>query len=599
MFMTLLALIIVGATAYVWCTRGFFSALLHMMCVIAAGAIAFGVWEPLGYLLLSKAPQRGVGSFLSDVPFSITLVVPFALSLALLRAVVDKILPANAQCDTVSDYIGGGVCGLVAGIITAGIVVLGIGMLRVKPDFGGYQAAVYSTNANGSISRTPQKLIPWVDRLTAGFYEHVSLTTMRTGSPLARYHPDLDFAVAANRLTYEGKSRTGIRKGDFSLIGWFTVGDGQDAFAKPQPFSKLTVDYRQDRPQKIVDINEEDFGSGALVGYIVRFNATAREQSGTVVIGNGQVRLVCESVEEEDFKTVFPISIISRVNDPTRRHYGRFRCDSNDFFVASVGGEAESVLGFEFPVPQNFRPVALYVRGVRVPVEELDNPQRFATPSDRDNFITSGQMEGMQDVGPILDERGQQVQAPPDTSFRQDPVRVTNALGFTIQKGTERTLRVAEEGRSGYAIQEGEVRMPTGEGRSGVIDAKLRIDRFSTTPDTVLVQVDFTPRNRTEEIARALESADRSQPPVLIDTNGSRFQAVGFVYKDQTMNQVRYTRGQPIGRMQDLPSVTRNTPSRSLVLLFVVSRGVDVRELRIGNDTIESYNPVIRADSGR
>src|SRR5690349_9512498 len=128
--MMLLTVVIVGLSAYLWCMRGFFSALVHLVCVLVAGAVAFGVWEPLGYWLLSATDDRGTFSFISGVAWGLALALPFGITLAILRGVIDKILPANAQCDTTVDYVGGGVCGLLSGIIVAGIAVLSIGYLR-------------------------------------------------------------------------------------------------------------------------------------------------------------------------------------------------------------------------------------------------------------------------------------------------------------------------------------------------------------------------------------------------------------------------------------------------------------------------------------
>src|SRR5438045_2589183 len=135
----IITLIVVGVSAYVWCLRGFFSALLHLACVIVAGAVAFGLWEPVGYLLLGSSPDRGTFSFVSGVAWAAALVFPFVIILAILRAAIDKILPANAQCEATVDYVGGGVCGLASGVICAGILVLSLLNLRLGSDAGGYQ----------------------------------------------------------------------------------------------------------------------------------------------------------------------------------------------------------------------------------------------------------------------------------------------------------------------------------------------------------------------------------------------------------------------------------------------------------------------------
>src|SRR5690606_10858559 len=139
MFMALVAIIVVLASTYIWLTRGFFSAMINMVCVIVAGAIAMGVVEPLAYMILDKAPERGFMSLIRDASWAIGLAVPFSLSLVVLRLAVDSLLPHNTKLVGGADYAGGAVCGAVAGVITAGIMVMTIGFLRVRSDFMGYQ----------------------------------------------------------------------------------------------------------------------------------------------------------------------------------------------------------------------------------------------------------------------------------------------------------------------------------------------------------------------------------------------------------------------------------------------------------------------------
>ena len=54
MIMSLIALGVVAGLGYLWATRGFFSALLNLICVVIAGAVAFGLWEPVAFLILAS-----------------------------------------------------------------------------------------------------------------------------------------------------------------------------------------------------------------------------------------------------------------------------------------------------------------------------------------------------------------------------------------------------------------------------------------------------------------------------------------------------------------------------------------------------------------
>src|SRR5690606_23553448 len=139
MFIALLSAVVVLASAYIWLTRGFFSAMINMVCVIVAGAIAFGVVEPLAYLILDAAPERGFMSIIRDAAWALALALPFAVSVVVLRLSVDKLLPHNTKLQGSADYAGGLVCGGASGVITAGIMVMSIGFLRVDTAFMGYQ----------------------------------------------------------------------------------------------------------------------------------------------------------------------------------------------------------------------------------------------------------------------------------------------------------------------------------------------------------------------------------------------------------------------------------------------------------------------------
>jgi hypothetical protein len=584
MTLMIITLFLVGATTYLWVTRGFMSALIHMVCVIAAGAIAFGVWEPLSMLLLKASPDRGFASFLGGIAWGLGLAVPFAISLTVLRVAADLLLPANAQCDTVVDYVGGGICGLVSGTISAGIIVLSIGFLRTDTEFWGYAPVSYTTQANsrGSLERPASTMVPWVDRITVGLYSYLSLTTLRTYQPMAVWHPDFDTFPGALRMTYDGKSRNTLKPQDFRVLEWYNVGNPQTAGS----LDGLTIDHWNDRPQKVIDLDGNPVTSGYITGLNISFNAGARERGGYISVGNGQLRLVAQREGSDTAVSLHPIAVLTRVADPSRIAYARFRFDSDQMFIASVGGESDAMMAFEFAVPSGYRPIALYVKGVRQPLHDRSPGRHFATPADRDKEVLAGKLEGWKNPQNFPD-----YVAPETATWQLDPVKVNNSLGFTLQKGSERKLAVSQANR-GWWIEEGEDKFSHQDRtRGSYADFKLQINRFATTEDTVMVQVDISPGVRDMAFIRSWEAADRNAPLQLIDTNGRPYQAVGYVYDDGQLATIRYTRGQPIRNASELPSISRNTPDRKLTLLFIVSKGVKIKEFRIGARVVEQYDP--------
>ena len=175
------------------------------------------------------------------------------------------------------------------------------------------------------------------------------------------------------------------------------------------------------------------------------------------------------------------------------------------------------------------------------------------------------------------------------------PIEVSNAMGFVIQKGTERDLTVSQETR-GWAVRDGEQKFKPEELANRNVDAKLRIDRFAPGDDTVIVKVNMTPEQRGAEFWKKVEGADKKKAVVLVDTKGRKYEAVGFIYRDPKIVHLRFTRGTPLKGMAEAPSVSRTTPDRELTLVFVVSLGVEIKELRIGDVVVETYEPAVKCD---
>src|SRR5262245_33614283 len=115
MYLSIACILIVGGMGYLWCTRGFYSALINLVCVLVGGAVAFGLWETIAYTLLDKGSG---GDLLSSSAWGIALALPFAGTVAVLRAITDKVLGANVKIPDAANYVGGGLCGAAAGIIT-------------------------------------------------------------------------------------------------------------------------------------------------------------------------------------------------------------------------------------------------------------------------------------------------------------------------------------------------------------------------------------------------------------------------------------------------------------------------------------------------
>lgn len=599
----ILALIVLACTAfitYAWVVRGFFSALVHLACTLAAGAIAFSLWEPIGHWVLDAAPDRGALSFVRDSPWAIGLALPFAASLALLRAATNKLLPANAKCDDAFDYVGAGVCGLASAVITMGIFLLALGFLRFSPGAMGYQPVAYTTAAEGRGSVEREKmslgilsgLMPRFDLVTARLYEKLSMTTLRTSEPMGKWYPRFDDVPWTNRLTYQGRSRNTTRKRDFNVLGWYTVGKKpEDTMWQGGSLRPLMTDMWDETGQTALETDGSAITNGYIAGFKVQLASGAKERGGQIIVGNGQVRLVVESVTDEEYKSLYPVAVVTNagiegVPAGQQPISARFRYNGNEVFFASVGGASDANMWFEFAVPAGFKPIGLSMKNTRWELPEGMNPTTYATAADRDAAVVA--------LGGFM--------APPATANSGQPeventgFVATNNIGHRIQRGSQGSLEIEREGR-GSVIVDGEQTFSLRQLResSQGLDPSLIIDRFLVTTDTVMVKVDVSINQKPSLLSAVADRASPDAPLVVEDTNGQQYEAVGYVYADSEKVKIRYTVGKPIRGLAELTRaqvmVSKSRPEQRLELLFRPTFGVKIRAFKIGNETVAELEP--------
>jgi hypothetical protein len=577
MIMSLLGIAIVALVAYIWMTRGYFSAMLHMCCVLIAGAIAFGLWEPVSYFLLEKGSGNAA---IRDSAWAIGLMLPFALSLAIIRPIVDKILPLNAQTESIFNFIGGGVCGTIAGVITAGIVVIGLGSFRMPSDFLGYQSLQIATN--GSMKREQRLILP-VDRIVAGFYGQLSETSLSTSEPLGKWYPNLADVPAALRMTDgDGNNRNTIGPKDINMFSRYTLGEGR---ASGSLADLLRDAWGGGSVQQVFDLDGAQYPQNSHIeGFVLQFAPGAREKFGQIVVGNAQARLLVESAAG-DRLDLFPIAIASRA-DAGSLLFGRFRLDSI-VHLASPGAGADTRMAFEFIIPPGYSPLALYYKNIRLSL--LPVVEKFETVDARDQAILSGSLFGVQADTSVATTR------PTTRPVQQDPrdfgIEMTNSIGWTIQKGSERGLQL-----DGNVVINGEAvfgaKELTDRGGGGAIAQALRVDRFRSTEEASIVKVDVGPSAALSLLGQSFATAQQVVPPYLYDTNGTRYEAVGYVYEDREIIKVRFTPGNPMRGISEIPTaLSRSRTDQKLKLVFQVNVGVQINRFTMGDTVVSEFGP--------
>lgn len=592
MILSLIAILLVGLIAFVWSSRGFFSAMIHMLCTIIAGAIAFGFWETLGYMIVESSPSSGTGGAFEGMAWGLALGLPFAVSLIVLRLIADSILRSNVVVKRATDYAGGAVCGLVSGIITAGVLIISIGFFRFGSEFMGYQPIGFA--ANGSLKRTGSLILP-VDKITASMYAGLSERALSTSEPLAKWHPSLAEFGPTMRVNFgDGKSRNTVKPNQFDVVGRFTVGG-----AGTQLQSLLT-DTLDPTAQNVSDLDGKAFDPASRIeAFVVKFSSAAGEKSGKVTVGAGQIMLVAENADGSERINLHPIAVSSQA-DAASPIFGRWRYDSTGVFISSVGGASEAFFGFEFVVPPGFEPLALYVKGVRTVIDgSVKQLGKFPSAAARDMAIlrlpalVSGGAGAIAAIDPAGAVEVKPVGGP--GSFPPG-ILVAPSVGFTIQKGMHDPLEIDDKN----IILGGEKTWAIGElGKMLGGERNLRIERFMQDGDTMLVQVNVSMNMPYTLLGPVAQAADRATAgPVLVDTEGQAYAPVGFIMKDEQFAKVRFMPGQPLTTLAMLDSaakrLSRSSPSDELTLIFRVSKGASIQYFAIGTKATVEFKPTLR-----
>lgn len=192
--LNIIIIVVLLGMAAIWATYGFFSSFLHLVLVILAGTFAFAVWEPLAYVLLGRMPLMAWG---------VGLLAPFALSLIVMRTLLDKYCKMNLKFPRLADQIGGAVCGVASGVLTVGVLLIGIGFLSMKPDIMGYQPYRMSRNTVELNEEGQLWAFTQVDKWAGNFFSSLSTGSMAPmgGTPLAVYKSDIASRAQVFHLT--------------------------------------------------------------------------------------------------------------------------------------------------------------------------------------------------------------------------------------------------------------------------------------------------------------------------------------------------------------------------------------------------------------
>jgi hypothetical protein len=550
--------------AYWWANQGFLSSLLHLLAVILAGAVALGFWEPLANLMIR-------GNWFDQYAYGVSLILLFSISLLIFRVASDKIAGANVSVPRAVDLIGGSVCGIGAGIITVGMLLIGCGFVYSHKELMGYRG--YGRAERSGEVMNERLMAMWLpaEELTAKFYTYLSAGALYpsfSDTPLYQYNPQLHRQMYLVRDTFENGAGALTMTRDAATVSNLYYAPDSDT-----------------------------------VGVMVKFGTKARDFGEQLSLSASQVRLIGVSRGREQAPVVHPIRWVQNVKDKANPlPFDEFTFDSVTNYATGIPGQNDSSILFEFNVPSGFQPKLIQIRNVKYTLPAADEPPvtgyvgAFVLASigeldpeqQADIAARVGTMDGeaiaeyfasAKASNKPFDTFGGSIDGAIKVENRSSPVRTSkntmpagmDTVGQEFSGGTARFPRNSNQGR---------------------ISKMLIVDSFFEPEGTRMVMVDVSrdsPANIF--IDRLYQAAGDRDQVHLIDADGSSYFPVGYIYVTPEFTEIKLLSTQQLGKRSDIPKV----PSRGdfrLRLLFYVTADTNLVEMRWGEIKVGTFKNV-------
>jgi len=531
--------------AYWWGNQGVFSAILHLVCVLVAGALAFTTWETLANLMINRG-------LMENYAWGIALLLPFAIYLLLTRVASDKLVPGNVNFPQWANLAFGGAAGLISGVLTLGMCLLGGGFLQGTKDIMGFSGSVRTLENKGQPQFDAQSMWVPVHRVTASTFSYLSARSLspEVGRSMTSAYPKIaDLAMSLHRdSAADGRARTAAPASAVELGRfWFSP-----------------------------DCENVDRSKGA---YVLEFDvdSTASDSGGTVTVTASQIRLI-EDVAAgslREARIAFPDQW-SQPSESGSRQIWPF--DDLLNIASNVPGQQKTKFFFFFPAANLGTPgggqepprfVAFKGLRLRLPTLEVDAPADTQIKA-----IARGAASGPNTNVPLIDPTAKSV-ATKDLTINQS---IAPAVG-SINELT--TLEQSDQ-----YLTEGEQELPRGGNQPSPAN---RIKGIYQQDGTVILRLNISRRLSSVDLwndrNKVREKAGEQATLFLVDARGNQYAPIGYIWVKQDGVTIKLDPKRGIETIANFP----NQPSagtHELYALFNPTAGVKIVSIRLGNEIV-------------
>lgn len=524
----ILIIAVVLLIAYWWMDQGFFSSLLHLIAVIAAGCLAFAFWEPLAIDVLLS------GGGFDSYAMGISLGGLFAIFLLILRGASDSVIRSNIMLPPSADKAMGAVLGLCAGILTVGFTLTAVGFLQGPHELMGYKGFGRQRGQAGVIAASgPQLWVP-VDQWSNAFYDWLSVSTIHPdigGAPLKQYNPELYKMASLLRDNYN---------------------DGEGQVSMPSDgVEVLSVQHDSASNLWIID---------------TQFKSSSRDFGRQLVLSSAQIRLVGTADGTDSPDIIHPSGWVQQSAETGMP--SAFAFDDPANYASGTPGQNESRMAFMFEGPSGFAPEFVQFRGTRFKLPDTTQASSAALA-----MLMSGASGGVQDNRQL----GQSIEDAVDVSKR-----VANFRPSVNRVPGSMTLTEDNEFDSGF------LRLPR---RSETNTSRaLQANSIATPGGTQVVQVNISTSSPAWLGGQVLDRTKPQDQITLLDSLGNKYYPVGYYFIFGTEIELKLDPQYGLRTTPELPQLSMSQTDQVLTLIFQVTGGVNLTSLRVGHTLVGTMN---------
>lgn len=542
------------ATGYIWFIYGLFSALLHLIVVVCAGSLAFALWEPLTLGLIMGQNMH--------LAWGVGLLLPFGVVLILGRVGIDKAVPDNIKFPQLIDSLGGGACGVLSGVLTAGLLLIGGGFLPFGPNLMGYQP--YIVQADGTVGENPDSSL-WVpvDAMAAGFFNWASVGGFNASKPLKQYRPELARQAAVVRLakSYDPNMNLYAAPENVSLGQFHTM-------------DRAVVEQIAELDPGVAEDLAAVSGTGPFVVAETLWNLEpegAFDNDGILRVPPVQVRLLSFNDDGGDPVLHAPFAWVGRTSSTGDPHYHPIE----DNISMPYGFETSDVpVRWVFTVGDDREPAFLVARQLRLPVAEDEVTQNHG-PAFAEALTTF--------APEVVERRAGGGEDQPVAERGDGPlggaIRVTTELPDSFDVNKVPGANTVDGDREKLLVS-GDFTVTDTRARSG---ARTTVSAFDLNTQFRMVRLRVS-----SQLPMSLWRAVRSPVPgpgvYFTDDDGDRiFPFASVVVRGNETMEIDANRNfAPMERSDDLPLNTLS-PQDSLYLYFRTTPGTTLETLHVGD----------------